>query len=62
MERIILHTRGGFIVGCQILDNIIIVQEEIHTSMEKNQQGTALKIDMANSFDRVNHLFLSERA
>ena len=35
-------------------DNIIIVQEAIHTGMDRKQQG------MANAFDRVNHFFLFE--
>ena len=60
MGRIILDTQGGFITGRQILDNIIIVHEAIHTSMEENQQGMALKLDMANAFDKVNHFFLLE--
>ena len=60
MGRIISDTQGGFIAGRQILDNIIIVQEAIHTSMEKKQQGMALKLDMENAFDRVNHFFLFE--
>ena len=51
MGRIISNSQGGFIVGCQILDNIIIVQEAIHTSMEKKQQGMALKLDMENAIE-----------
>ena len=58
MGRIISDTQGGFIARRQILDNIIIVQEAIHTSMEKKQQGMAIKLDMENAFDRVNHFFL----
>ena len=60
MRRIISDTQGGFIAGRQILDNIIIVQEEIHTILESKQQGMAIKLDMANAFDRVNHFFLFE--
>ena len=28
--------------------------------MERKQQGMAIKLDMANAFDRVNHLFSFE--
>ena len=58
MEKIISETQGGFIAGRQIMDNIIIVQEAIHSNLERNKQGMAIKLDMANAFDRVNHFFL----
>ena len=44
----------------KIMDNIIIVQVAIHSSIESKQQGMAIKLDMANAFDRVNHFFLFE--
>ena len=44
--------------GRQILDNIIIVQESIHSTMEIKQYGMVIKLDMANSFDKINHNFL----
>ena len=60
MAKIISETQGGFIAGRQIMDNIIIVQEAIHSSLECKQQGMAIKLDMANAFDRVNHFFSFE--
>ena len=60
MGRLIVDSQGGFVVGRQILDNIIIVLESIHSSVERKQQGMAIKLDMANAFDRVNHFFLFE--
>ena len=60
MEKIISKTQGGFIAGRQIIDNIIIVQEAIHSSLERKQQGMAIKLDMENAFDRVIHFFLFE--
>ena len=60
MEKIISETQGGLIAGRQIMDNIFIVQEAIHSSLEHKQQGMAIKMDMANAFDRVNHFFLFE--
>ena len=60
MSHLIFDSQGGFVVGCQILDNIIIVQESIHSNVERKQQGMAIKLDMANAFNRVNHFFLFE--
>ena len=60
MKHIISESRGGFVVRWKILDNIIIVQEAIHSNLERKQQGMAIKLDMANTFDRVNHFFLFE--
>ena len=55
-----LILQGGFIAGHHILDNIIIVQESIHSNVERKKQGMAIKLDMENAFDRVNHFFLFE--
>ena len=44
--------------GRQILDNIILVQEAIHTSYEKKEKGMVVKLDLASAFDRVKHDFL----
>ena len=60
MATIISETQGGFTAGRKIMENIIIVQESIHSSIERRQQGMAVKLDMANAFDRVNHFFLFE--
>ena len=57
MKHIISESQGGFVVEQQILDNIIIVQEAIHSNLERKQQGMAIKLDMANTFDRVSHFF-----
>ena len=57
MGRLILDLQGVFVLRNQILDNMIIVQESIHSSMEKRKQGMAIKLDMENAFDRVNHFF-----
>jgi hypothetical protein len=42
----------------QIIDNIIMVQEAIHSSRENKDKGMIIKIDMANAFDQVRHSFL----
>ena len=37
MGRLISNSQGGFVAERQILDNIIIVQESIHFSVENNK-------------------------
>ena len=41
----------------QILDNIVLVQEAVHSNKEK---GMIIKMDMANTFDHGRHSFLFE--
>ena len=40
------------------MDNIILVQEAIHTSCKKKEKGMVVKLDLGNAFDRVKHDFL----
>jgi hypothetical protein len=58
LPGIILENQGGFIKGHQILDNIVLVQEALHSSTQCKEKGTIIKLDLANSFDRVRHDFL----
>jgi hypothetical protein len=44
--------------GRHILDNVIQVQETIHSSKQRKEKGMLIKLDMANAFDRVNRSFL----
>eukprot|EP00253_Pinus_taeda_P021912 PITA_21912 len=50
--------QGGFIQGRQIMDNFILVQEAIHSSLSRKEKGMVVKLDLANAFDRVRHSFL----
>jgi ribonuclease HI/exonuclease III len=58
LPKLIPENQGGFVHGRQILDNIILVQEAIHTSCKKREKGMVVKLDLANAFDRVRHDFL----
>ena len=51
LPRIILESQGGFIKGRKILDNIILVQEAIHSSFHRKEKGMVIKLDLANAFD-----------
>jgi hypothetical protein len=42
----------------KIMDNIVFVQEVVHSSFKVKGKGMVIKLDMANAFDRVRHVFL----
>jgi ribonuclease HI/exonuclease III len=58
LKRLISSPQGGFVEGRNILDNVIQVQETIHSSKRRKEKGMLIKLDMANAFDRVNRSFL----
>eukprot|EP00253_Pinus_taeda_P024211 PITA_24211 len=58
MSVIIPKNQGGFIKGRKILDNIVLVQEAIHSSCHRKEKGMVIKLDLTNAFDRVRHDFL----
>ena len=58
LPKIIPENQGGFIQGRKIVDNYTLVQEAIHSSLHRKEQGMVIKLDLANAFDRVNHRFL----
>jgi hypothetical protein len=58
LNSLILPSQGGFVVGHQIWDNFILFQEAIHASSARGDSVMAIKLNMANTFDRVEHKFL----
>jgi hypothetical protein len=60
LSDLIPENQGGFVQGSQIADNIILVQEAIHSSLKRKEKGMIVKLDFANAFDRVRHSFLFE--
>jgi hypothetical protein len=42
----------------QIMDNIVLAEEAIHSSVQAKNGGMIIKLDMANAFDHVRHGFL----
>jgi exonuclease III len=60
LPHIIPENQGGFIKGRHITDNILLVQEALHSSILRKDKGMIIKLDLANAFDRVNHSFLFE--
>ena len=58
LPSIIPKNQGGFIKGRQITDNVILVQEEIHSSVQSREKDMVIKLDLANAFNKVRHDFL----
>jgi hypothetical protein len=60
LSSLVLPNQGGFVENRQIWENIILVQEAIHSIYSRGEKGMVIKIDMENSFDRVKHSFLRD--
>ena len=58
LPYLIPENQGGFVKGRKVSDNIILVQEAIHSSLKNGDKGMVVKLDLANAFDRVSHSFL----
>ena len=58
LPKLISENQGGFMQNRQILDNVILVQEALHSSKESGERGIVINLDMANVFDRIRHVFL----
>ena len=58
LPKIIPVNQGGFFKGRLIMDNFILVQEAIHSSIQNKEKAMAIKLDLASAFDCVRHKFL----
>jgi len=56
---LIFKNQGAFVPNKKIIDNIMLIQEAIHSNMSRNEKTFILKLDMANAFNCVNHSFLT---
>lgn len=60
LPYLISENQGGFVPHRQITDNVILIQEVIHNSINRKERGMIIKLDMAKAFDRVDHHFLTD--
>eukprot|EP00253_Pinus_taeda_P023946 PITA_23946 len=58
LKKLISPSQGGFVEGRNITDNVIQVQEIIHSSKQRKEKGMLVKLDMATAFDRVDRSFI----
>ena len=59
LPLIISSEQVGFVEGRQILDDIILVHETIHSLKATRTPGMLLKLDLSKSYDKLNWQFLS---
>lgn len=60
LPKIISKNHRGFVHNRQIIDNVIVIQEAIHSSMQRKEKGIIIKLDMANAFDKVSLPYLMD--
>lgn len=62
MEKLTREHPSSFIPGRSTIDNIIVVQELVHTLMKKKVEngGFVLKVDLEKAYDKVDWGFLRE--
>ena len=60
LGMLISPLQGGFVKGRNLVDNVIQVQEALHSSLLRKEKGMIIKLDMKNAFDRVKLPFLYE--
>lgn len=62
MSRLVDENQSSFIAGLNAIDNVVIVQEVIHSMKRKTgKKGwMAIKIDLEKAYDRVNWDFVKE--
>ena len=58
LGALISPLRGGFVKGRHLIDNVIQVQEALHSSFQRKEKGMLIKLDMKNAFDHVKLSFL----
>lgn len=59
LDRIILAEQHGFFPGREIVDNILLAGESIHSLHSEKKKGMIVKLDVSKAYDRVCWPFLS---
>ena len=58
LGNLISPLQAGFVKGRHLVDNVIQVQDSIHSSFLRKEKGMIIKLDMKNAFDHVKLSFL----
>ena len=58
LGSLISPQQGGFVKGRHLVDNVIQVQEAIHSIFQRKEKCMIIKLDMKNAFDHANLSFL----
>eukprot|EP00253_Pinus_taeda_P033845 PITA_33845 len=55
---IISEEQSGYVEGRQILDNILLAQEMIHTLHSRKETGMLMQLDLSKAYDKVSWRYL----
>jgi len=58
LGNLISPLQGGFVKERHLIDNVIQVQEALHSIHTQKEKGMLIKLDMSNDFDQVKLSFL----
>jgi hypothetical protein len=55
---IIPKEKSDYVEGCQIMDNIILVHEVIHSLKSTQNLGMLFKLDLSKAFDHLSWKYM----
>lgn len=58
LPGIISEEQSSYVAGRQILDNILLAQEMIHTLQTQKKAGMMMQLDLSKAYDKVNWHYL----
>eukprot|EP00253_Pinus_taeda_P011321 PITA_11321 len=58
LPNLISEEQSGYVEGRQILDNILLAQEMVHTLQIRKKAGMLMQLDLSKDFDKVNWNYL----
>eukprot|EP00253_Pinus_taeda_P008550 PITA_08550 len=58
LPGIISEEQSGYVEGRQILDNILLAQEMIHTLHSRKETGMLMQLDISKAYDKVSWRYL----
>ena len=60
LPKLISKEKTGYVEGLQILDNIILTQELIHSLNLNKTPGMLIKLDMSKFFNKISLQYIRE--
>ena len=60
LPKLISKEKIGYVEGCQILDNIILTQELVHSLNRNKTLGMLIQLDMSKAFNKSNWKYIKE--
>ena len=60
LPSLISREQFGYVEGRQILNNIILAHEVVHTLTSKKQAGMIMQLDISKAYDKVNWIYIKK--